>query len=74
MLKIQVARPEIEPRTSCSASQELNHLTTAAPRKKSNTYVQSSLLLKILTIEFLSQNRKNLLKINVQAFSFSCNF
>ena len=25
-LKIQVARPGIEPRPSCSASQELNHL------------------------------------------------
>ena len=24
-LKIQVARPGIEPRSSCSASQELNH-------------------------------------------------
>ena len=30
-LKIQVARPGIEPRSSCSASQELNHATTAAP-------------------------------------------
>ena len=30
-LKIQVARPGIEPRSSCSASQELNHLATAAP-------------------------------------------
>ena len=30
-LKIQVARPGIEPRSSCSASQELNHSTTAAP-------------------------------------------
>ena len=29
-LKIQVARPGIEPRSSCSASQELNHLATAA--------------------------------------------
>ena len=27
-LKIQVPRPGIEPRTSCSASQELNHSTT----------------------------------------------
>ena len=32
-LKIQVARPGIEPRSSCSASQELNHSTTAAPNK-----------------------------------------
>ena len=31
-LKIQVARPGIEPRSSCSASQELNHSATAAPR------------------------------------------
>ena len=30
-LKIQVARPGIEPRSSCSASQELNDSTTAAP-------------------------------------------
>ena len=30
-LKIQVARPGIEPRHSCSASQELNHSATAAP-------------------------------------------
>ena len=30
-LKIQVARPGIESRSSCSASQELNHSATAAP-------------------------------------------
>ena len=30
-LKIQVARPGIEPRSSCSASQELNHSATDAP-------------------------------------------
>ena len=30
-LKIQVARPGIQPRSSCSASQELNHSATAAP-------------------------------------------
>ena len=30
-LKIQVARPGIEPQSSCSASQELNHSATAAP-------------------------------------------
>ena len=33
-LKIQVARPGIEPRSSCSASQELNHSATAAPTKQ----------------------------------------
>ena len=33
-LKIQVARPGIEPRSSCSASQELNHSATAAPRNR----------------------------------------
>ena len=31
-LKIQVARPGIEPRSSCSASQELNHSAIAAPK------------------------------------------
>ena len=30
-LKIQVERPGIEPRSSCSARQELNHSATAAP-------------------------------------------
>ena len=30
-LKIQVARPGIEHRSSCSASQELNHSATTAP-------------------------------------------
>ena len=30
-LKIQVERPGIEPRSSCSTSQELNHSATAAP-------------------------------------------
>ena len=30
-LKIQVAKPGIEPRSSCSASQELNHTATTAP-------------------------------------------
>ena len=34
-LKIQVARPGIEPRSSCSASQELNHSATAVPVKES---------------------------------------
>ena len=32
-LKIQVAGPGIEPRSSCSASQELNHSSTTAPWK-----------------------------------------
>ena len=45
-LKIQVARRGIEPRTSCSASQELNHSATAAHsvlytqlQKKRTTYM-----------------------------------
>ena len=33
-LKIQVARPGIEPRSSCSASQELNHSATDAPQRR----------------------------------------
>ena len=36
-LKIQVARPGIEPRPSCSASQELNHSAIAAPLMKMET-------------------------------------
>ena len=38
-LKIQVARPGIEPRSSCSASQELNHSVTAAPRIQTGNMV-----------------------------------
>ena len=34
-LKIQVVRRGIEPRSSCSTSQELNHSATAAPRSGS---------------------------------------
>ena len=34
-LKIQVARPGIEPRSSCSASQELNHSAIAVPQNES---------------------------------------
>ena len=37
-LKIQVARPGIEPRSSCSASQELNITATAAP-SSSNMHI-----------------------------------
>ena len=33
-MKMQVARPGIEPRSSCSASQELNHSATAAPNNR----------------------------------------
>ena len=55
-LKIQVARPGIEPRSSCSASQELNHSATAAPHMQSNMNLQreevSSTLLVLLPGSF----------------------
>ena len=35
-LKIQVARPGIEHRSSCSTSKELNHSATAAPGTQRN--------------------------------------
>ena len=41
-LKIQVARPGIEPRSSCSASQELNHSATAAPTQLLRTDLDRS--------------------------------
>ena len=37
-LKIQVARPGMEPRSSCFASQELNHSATAAPMLRYNSF------------------------------------
>ena len=38
-LKIQVARPGIEPRSSCSVSQELNHSAVAAPISLAKTRI-----------------------------------
>ena len=38
-LKFQVARPGIEPRSSCSVSQELNHSTTTAPQIQTGNMV-----------------------------------
>ena len=46
-LKIQVARPGIKPRSSCSANQELNHSATAAPCSLVNATKVISLLLGI---------------------------
>ena len=36
--EIVAARPGIEPRTSCSVSEELNHYTTAAPPELRDGY------------------------------------
>ena len=44
-LKIQVARPGIEPQSSCSASQELNHSATPAPLR---IYLEIKTILGIL--------------------------
>ena len=38
--EIQVAKRGIEPRTSCSASQELDHLATATPIMKQDVLVR----------------------------------
>ena len=46
-LIIQVARPGIEPRSSCSASQELNHSATAAPFLRINSALQKDTLSKV---------------------------
>ena len=54
-LKIQVARPGIEPRSSCSASQELNHSATAAPFLMSETPLRDKLgMLKSLVADGVS--------------------
>ena len=41
-LKFQVARPGIEPRSSCSASQELNHSATTAPCGRRKRYIETA--------------------------------
>ena len=50
-LKIQVARPGIEPRSSCSASQELNHSAIAPPQLRSSTSDASPLMSKRLDLK-----------------------
>ena len=50
--EIVVARPGIEPQTSCSASQELNHYTTAAP----NLWKEVESYLKDLSYIIFSTN------------------
>ena len=57
-LKIQVARPGIESRSSCSASQELNHSTTAASRIQTgnmvlHTYISPEEMEKHESIEII---------------------
>ena len=58
-LKIQVARPGIEPRSSCSASQELNHSATTAPK----------IPMKILGYEYKSLREWKNLKRNLNSYS-----
>ena len=54
-LKIQVARPGIEPLSSCSASQELNHSATTAP-SMSVTKNCIKYIIAIYMILFLSRS------------------
>ena len=68
-LKIQVARPGIEPRSSSSASQELNHSATTAPhriRKSLKLYIvlQSNALvgIKISIIDICYANTASIPK------------
>ena len=55
-LKIQVARPGIEPRSSCSASQELNHSAAAAPVFHSVYLIQIETYTKMYTPFFMGLN------------------
>ena len=57
-LKIQVARPGIEPRSSCSASQELNHSATAAPKIRV-VKLQLEYYLNIIWSSFYETNEFN---------------
>ena len=68
-LKIQVARPGIEPRSSCSASQELNHSATAAPQYWKYT-VFRNFFLRALTYW---AETLHMTLFNVQKIKFECN-
>ena len=62
-LKIQVARPGIEPRSSCSASQELNHSATAAPSTNILSFTKPKyvcILYNFISLPNGSQNRRQL--------------
>ena len=52
-LKIQVVRPGIEPGSCCSASQELNHSTTAAPDYRLENFTTKMLSTRIYKICWL---------------------
>ena len=65
-LKIQVARPGIEPRSSCSASQELNHSATAAPPFATDPSIKMATLVSYSSTNFLT-----LLNGNHQVFTCS---
>ena len=59
-LKIQVARPGIEPRSSCPASQELNHSATAAPINiwaATNLYLQLNKRPSVTILKDIMQKR-----------------
>ena len=58
-LKIQVARPGIEPRSSCSASQELNHLATAAPAINQNVKHVTFVLKEKMKIHWIIKYRRD---------------
>ena len=57
-LKIQVARPGIEPRSSCSASQELNHSATAAPANELKEYPQRHKYLFTTLLKYTEPQKK----------------
>ena len=57
-LKIQVARPGIEPRSSCSASQELNHSATAAPIILMKLKINLNKIVTNLNFEMLNNANK----------------
>ena len=53
-LKIQVARPGIEPRSPCSASQELNHSATAVPQIQTGSCCIDCIAVDIVDIDTIS--------------------
>ena len=66
-LKIQVARPGIEPRSSCSASQELNHSATAAPDIVLTDIYVNMLPTQLLTMQTYFQENAAI-KLNIECF------
>ena len=68
-LKIQVARPGIVPRSSCSTSQELNHSATAAPKNESKIFSKYIYAIYKYLFSFHFKIKQNILSFIIHIYT-----